>query len=121
MTHVSEPGPLPRISVRSLQRTLAVSVIDLEEFAARALRGCMQLHKRKSANLTGLHEIFVWLVSDRRMATLHRQFLNQKGPTDVLTVQHCTRPSAFARLRRSNASRRAEDGGSAGENSATTS
>lgn len=88
MTHVSDPGPLPRISVRSLQRTLAVSVIDLEEFAARALRGCMQLHKQKSANLTRLHEIFVWLISDRRMATLHRQFLNQKGPTDVLTFQH---------------------------------
>lgn len=88
MTHVSEPGPLPRISVRNLQRTLAVRVIDLEEFAARALRDCMQLHKRKPANLTGLHEIFVWLVSDRRMATLHRQFLNQRGPTDVLTFQH---------------------------------
>ncbi len=48
----------------------------------------MQLHERKSANLTRLHEIFVWLISDRRMATLHRQFLNQKGPTDVLTFQH---------------------------------
>jgi probable rRNA maturation factor len=33
-------------------------------------------------------EIFVWLVSDRRMARLHRQFLDQTGPTDVLTFQH---------------------------------
>ena len=33
-------------------------------------------------------EIFVWLVSDRRMARLHRQFLGQTGPTDVLTFQH---------------------------------
>jgi probable rRNA maturation factor len=27
-------------------------------------------------------------ISDRRIASLHRQFLNQSGPTDVLTFQH---------------------------------
>jgi probable rRNA maturation factor len=35
-----------------------------------------------------LPEISVWLISDRRMSRLHRQFLGQKGPTDVLTFQH---------------------------------
>ena len=33
-------------------------------------------------------EIFVWLISDRRMAHLHRKFLGLSGPTDVLTFQH---------------------------------
>jgi len=38
--------------------------------------------------LRKLREVFVWLISDRRMAVLHRQFLGQLGPTDVLTFQH---------------------------------
>ncbi len=35
-----------------------------------------------------LGNIFVWLISDRRMSRLHRQFLGETGPTDVLTFQH---------------------------------
>jgi probable rRNA maturation factor len=79
---------LPQIAVRNLQRTAPVKVGDLERFAAKALRACLRLRKRESTNLTRLCKIFVWLVSDRRMASLHRQFLNQTGPTDVLTFQH---------------------------------
>jgi len=38
--------------------------------------------------LSKLEEVFVWLISDGRMSRLHRQFLGQTGPTDVLTFQH---------------------------------
>jgi probable rRNA maturation factor len=79
---------LPQIAVRNLQRTAPVNVGDLERFAAKALRACLRVRKRKPTDLTRLSEIFVWLVSARRMASLHRQFLNQTGPTDVLTFQH---------------------------------
>jgi probable rRNA maturation factor len=79
---------LPQIAVRNLQRTAPVKVGDLERFAAKAVRACLRLRKREPTDLTTLCEIFVWLVSDRRMASLHRQFLNQTGPTDVLTFQH---------------------------------
>jgi probable rRNA maturation factor len=79
---------LPQIAVRNSQRTLAVNIADLEQFAAKALRACLRLRRRKPTDLTRLCEIFVLLVSDRRMASLHRQFLNQAGPTDVLTFQH---------------------------------
>jgi probable rRNA maturation factor len=79
---------LPQITVRNLQRTALVNVGDLEKFAAKALRACLRLRTRKPTDLIRLSEIFVWLVSDRRMASLHRQFLNQTGPTDVLTFQH---------------------------------
>src|SRR5206468_5557914 len=79
---------LPRITVRNLQRTVPVNVCDLETFAAKAVRSCLRLPRRKATDLTGLSEIFVWLISDRRMASLHRQFLHQTGPTDVLTFQH---------------------------------
>ena len=77
-----------QVRVRNFQRSIPVNVSDLETFAAKAVRCCLRLPKRKPTDLTRLHEIFVWLVSDRRMASLHRQFVNQTGPTDVLTFQH---------------------------------
>ena len=38
--------------------------------------------------LAKLREISVVLISDRRMAELHRRFLQESGPTDVITFQH---------------------------------
>ena len=76
------------ISVRNLQRKVAVNVTKLENFAGKALRRCLQLRKRKPTDLDKLHEVFVWLISDRRMASLHRKFMHQTSPTDVLTFQH---------------------------------
>ena len=78
----------PRISVRNLQRKIPVNVVELKNFAVKALRCCLQLSNRKPTDLDKLHEVFVWLISDRRMAQLHRKFMHQTGPTDVLTFQH---------------------------------
>jgi probable rRNA maturation factor len=75
----------PRISVRNLQRKFSVNVAELEEFAANAVRHCLQLQKGKRTDLRKLREVFVWLISDRRMSRLHRQFLGESGPTDVMT------------------------------------
>src|SRR5204863_8355690 len=77
-----------RISVRNLQRKIPVNVAELQEFALKVIPRCLQLRSRKRSDLTKLREISVWLISDRRMSRLHRQFLGQKGPTDVLTFQH---------------------------------
>jgi probable rRNA maturation factor len=30
----------------------------------------------------------ILIVSDRKIASLHRQFMNESGPTDVITFQH---------------------------------
>jgi probable rRNA maturation factor len=78
----------PDISVRNRQRKIPVNVPDLEIFARKALRRCLQLQKRKPTDLDKLDEVFVWLISARRMASLHRKFMHQTGPTDVLTFQH---------------------------------
>jgi probable rRNA maturation factor len=78
----------PDISVRNLQRKTHVNVAELQDFAAKAVRKSLQLHKEKKTDLRKLHEVFVWLISDRRMASLHRKFMHQTGPTDVLTFQH---------------------------------
>ena len=79
---------VPEIVLRNLQRKISVNVAELEEFAGNAMQHSLQLHPRKRTDLRKLNEIFIWLVSDRRMALLHRKFLRQSGPTDVLTFQH---------------------------------
>ena len=78
----------PDISVRNRQRRIPVNAADLQIFAGKALRRCLQLRKPKPTDLAQLQEVFVWLISDRRMASLHRKFMHQAGPTDVLTFQH---------------------------------
>jgi probable rRNA maturation factor len=78
----------PDISVRNLQRKIPVNVVELENFASKAILRCLRLPHWRNTDLTRLHEVFVWLISDRRMAQLHRKFLHQAGPTDVLTFQH---------------------------------
>jgi probable rRNA maturation factor len=79
---------IPEISVRNLQRIVPLNSGNLEKFAKRAVRLCIKIRRKKRTELMRLEEIFVWLISDRRMARLHRQFLGQTGPTDVLTFQH---------------------------------
>jgi probable rRNA maturation factor len=78
----------PRIGVRNLQRKIPVNVAALQQFAVKVVRCCLQLRKRKRTDLGKLPNVSVWLISDRRMAQLHRQFLGQTGPTDILTFQH---------------------------------
>jgi probable rRNA maturation factor len=79
---------VPEILVRNLQRKISVNVAELGEFASNALQHSLQLQKGKKTDLRKLSEIFIWLISDRRMEFLHRKFLGQSGSTDVLTFQH---------------------------------
>jgi probable rRNA maturation factor len=76
---------LPRISVRNLQRKIAVDRAALERFAQAAIACCLA---EFAAALTSQEEIGVLLVSDRRIADLHRRFMDVPGPTDVITFQH---------------------------------
>jgi probable rRNA maturation factor len=84
---VSNPKS-PQISVRNLQRKIRVNIAELETFAAHAIGCCLQLNKGKETDLRKLRKIFVWLISDLGMISLHRKFVHQTGPTDVLTFQH---------------------------------
>jgi probable rRNA maturation factor len=76
---------VPEISVRNLQRKISVNVPELEAFADDAVKRCLRLQKGKRTDLCKLREIFVWLISDRRISRLHLQFLGERGPTDVIT------------------------------------
>ena len=76
------------IRVLNRQRVIAVKLHTLQAFAESALSECLKLPARKSAVLEKLPEITVVLVSDRRIAQIHRQFMKEPGPTDVITFQH---------------------------------
>jgi probable rRNA maturation factor len=79
--------PKPTITVCNRQRTVPVKLPALQDFARRVLLKCLKLPGRKSV-LSNLAEVNIVLVSDQRMAQLHRRFFQQPGPTDVITFQH---------------------------------
>jgi probable rRNA maturation factor len=76
------------ILVINRQRSVRVDLRSLREFASRALIECLKLERRKFGSLADLPEVSVVLVSDRRIAQIHRRFMNEPGPTDVITFQH---------------------------------
>lgn len=77
----------PGISVHNRQRKIALDRDELEQFATRARALCLREPGRSSV-LTGLEEVEVVLISDRRMSELHHRFMGMAGPTDVITFQH---------------------------------
>jgi probable rRNA maturation factor len=78
----------PRIVVGNARRKVAIDRVALERFATHALQLCLQIRKKHPTDLMQLREVSIVLVSDRRMATLHRRFMGLSGPTDVITFQH---------------------------------
>src|SRR5688572_33078090 len=79
---------VPRIAVLNRQRKIPVKLTALQDFAEGALQECLKLRRAEPTVLKTLEEVNVILVSDRRMAELHRRFLQESGPTDVITFQH---------------------------------
>ena len=88
MRRVRARPAIPTILVRNLQRKLSMDVADLQKFTANAVKLCLRLPLKKTTDLDKLSEISILIVSDRRMASLHRQFMNESEPTDVMTFQH---------------------------------
>jgi probable rRNA maturation factor len=78
----------PTIAVHNRQRAVGIQSEALQDFAERALRECLKIPRRKTSALAKLPSLDVVLVSDRRMAELHRRFLGLSEPTDVITFQH---------------------------------
>lgn len=78
----------PPITLHNRQRAVRLDLPGLENFAQRALAACLELPGKNAGELARLSEVSVVLLSDRRMAQLHRRFLHLPGPTDVITFQH---------------------------------
>jgi len=88
MKHAPADTAVAKITVRNLQPKVPVNIIDLKKFGQKALELCLRLPRRKKTDLVQLREVSILIVSDRKIASLHRQFMNESGPTDVITFQH---------------------------------
>jgi probable rRNA maturation factor len=73
--------------VHNRQRKTPIKLQALLRFAEKALAASRQEVQPTTGDDLP-NEIHVLLVSDERMSILHRKFLNQTGPTDVITFQH---------------------------------
>jgi probable rRNA maturation factor len=84
-----QPGArTSRIYVRNRQRAIGLGVAALQRFAERALTLALSAEPNHTPIADFPQEVFVLLISDRRMALLHQRFMNEAGPTDVITFQH---------------------------------
>jgi len=77
----------PTLTIRNIQRHVFVSIGKVECFAQTACNLVWQ-SRRPSSEITRLQHVDVSIVSDRRMAALHKKFCGVPGTTDVLTFQH---------------------------------
>jgi probable rRNA maturation factor len=77
----------PSIEVRNLQRIVRISTRRLQRFADIACT-LVWKQKRPGTEFASVAAISVLIVSDRRMAALHKEFCGLGGATDVLTFQH---------------------------------
>ena len=80
------PSP-PGMTIRNVQRGVSVSTPELRRFAGIACKFVWQTRRPKSG-FASLNQIYILIVSDRRMAALHKEFSGIPGATDVLTFQH---------------------------------
>lgn len=79
---------MARIKVSNRQRAVQVRVGTLQIFADAAVAACLKLRRGRVDVLAQLGHVHVVLVSDRRIAQLHRRFLGKAGATDVVTFHH---------------------------------
>lgn len=65
-----------------------VAISKLAKFSQAALTACRISRSPGKSLLKTLPSINVVLVTDKRIALIHRQFMGIAGPTDVITFQH---------------------------------
>lgn len=76
------------ISVRNLQRRAPLDLPWLRRFARVAREESERISADGKFALKALDEVTVAIVSDRRIAEIHVEFMGLEGPTDVITFEH---------------------------------
>lgn len=79
---------MKEITLSNRQRSVKLNLPWLEKLSQVALPECLKHPARKNTVLAGLENVDVIIVSDKVIASLHRRFMNVKGPTDVITFDH---------------------------------
>jgi probable rRNA maturation factor len=78
----------PQVSMHNRQRTVSVDLAALRHTADQMVDRVLALPVNGTTRLRELSEVSATLVSDGRIAKVHRRFLNQPGATDVITFDH---------------------------------
>lgn len=76
------------ITVTNRQRRVRLARDSLQRFAENALHACLRVRGGNALARESLPQIHVSIISDRVISSLHQQFMNISGPTDVITFQH---------------------------------
>jgi probable rRNA maturation factor len=76
------------INVSNRQRSLKVNKQWLENLASLAMAECLSRPAKPGGVLPRLENVDAVIVSDKAIATIHKQFLNEAEPTDVITFEH---------------------------------
>lgn len=77
-----------KIRIYNHQKKVKINLRWLKHFAHLALLECLKLPAHNEAILLKLAAIEVVIVSDGVISNVHRRFLNDKTPTDVITFDH---------------------------------
>lgn len=78
----------PALLIVNRQRAVALDLAAVERAAIEAVPLCLRSAGGGPTVLAGLTEVEIALVSDRRIAEVHRRFMNVPGATDVITFEH---------------------------------
>ena len=85
---MSEPAPKIEVANHQEQVTLGEFPGLLETAAPAAVRAAWFARTRDDVPLGGLDSLDVALVDDAAIAAVHKQFLGDPMPTDVITFEH---------------------------------
>ena len=77
-----------RADIFNCQRGLPLDLERLKRVAQAACGACLPYEGTGCAVLGRLEAVEISIVSDRKIAQVHRRFLNIPGPTDVITFEH---------------------------------
>ncbi|MEI8387635.1 MAG: rRNA maturation RNase YbeY [Verrucomicrobiota bacterium] len=79
---------LPDILVVSRQRSVGYDHARLTAIVMAGLPMCLEVARRLGGPLPDMKLVECTVVGRRRMAQVHREFLNVSGPTDVITFPY---------------------------------
>jgi len=85
------PSPersLPALVIASRQRAVPCDHARLEGIVRAALPACIEVARRLGGPLAGLRLVEISVLGAGAMARIHREFLNEPGPTDVITFPY---------------------------------
>lgn len=79
---------LPDLVIAARQRAVAYDHERLCRVVLAALPACVEVAGRLGGPLAGLRTVECSVVGSRTMAGIHREFLNERGATDVITFPY---------------------------------